>query len=143
VILFVMLVLTGLHPDALRLTPKAIQVGAAVLAAEARGAPSDLVPIAAVVGNRVQDPRYRRGDNPWLGVLQAPRQFARPAPPRLVRLRHYVSFVAGAILRPGWTRRALLFATEPALSRGGRRRRWSRRYPEIPTTRTVHVFFGY
>ena len=130
------------------MTPRAIDLGGSIVAAEARGESfAEQVAVAAVIANRARDKRrWRRlsGErDPYVGVMLGRRQFAAPAPSTEVTDAHRLAFIIGAVFRPGWTRDALMFATPAAVERLSLRERWGAGgFVPIDGTGTEHVFFG-
>lgn len=118
------LALAALLPDP-GLTPAEVDLGAAMVCAEARGAsPMDRRAVAAVLRNRV-----RLSGRSLAGVALAPRQFARPCPAGMVLPEHRADFLAGWLgfgLPPWWSGRVVSFQT-PRSARATARR-WTKIY---------------
>ena len=130
------------------MTPRAVELGGAIVAAEARREPfAEQIAVAAVIANRAHDKRrWRRlsGEHdPYVGVMLGRRQFAAPAAREAVTDTHRLAFIIGAVFRPGWTRNALMFATPDAVNRLSLKERWGAGgFMPIDGTGTEHVFFG-
>lgn len=140
--------LTTLRPDAVHLTPEAVNLGGRVVAAEARSESfGEQVSVAAVIGNRVRCGSRMWGghvdDNPWIGVMSAPYQFAAPAPRSITKPHHRLAFIVGALAPAGWRGQAMFFATQSAAKRGFTERRALDGYLPIDETMSgPHVYYG-
>lgn len=147
--LLLLLLLT--RPDAVQLTPAAVQMGARVVAAEARGEDfAEQYAVAATVGNRVRSGilwwRSREHSNPWMAVMSGQLQYAPPAPVAAVRPEHQLAFILGALAPVGWSRRAVSFATRAAVKKKRLVEVWGSGYSPLevlPATGRAHVFFGF
>jgi len=145
------LLLLLLRPDAVELTPAAVQLGARVVAAEARGEDfAEQYAVAATVGNRVRSGiswwRSREHTNSWMAVMSARLQYAAPAHPALVRPQHQLAFILGALAPVGWSRRAVSFATKATVKRKRLVEAWGSGHSPLevlPAAGRAHVFFGF
>lgn len=112
------LAFASLLPDP-DLTPAEVDLGAAMVCAEARGAPAaDRRAVAAVLRNRA-----RATGATLAAVALAPRQFARPCPARAVLPERRADFLMGWLgfgLPPWWSERVVSFCTHAAARRVGR-----------------------
>lgn len=144
-----LLALLALRPNAPSLTPDVIQLGARVVAAEARGESfGEQYAVAATIGNRVRSGvRWWRSDdrNPWRAVMRARLQYATPAAEPVTRPVHRLAFILGALAPVGWTRRAVSFAVRDVVEDKGLVERWGTgpsglRPIDAPS---VHLFFEF
>ena len=107
--------LASLLPDA-GLTPAEVDLGAAMVCAEARGAtPADRRAVAATLRNRA-----RASGDTLAAVALAPRQFAKPCPAGAVEPAHRADFLAGwlGLGLPGWwSAEVVSFCTHAAARR--------------------------
>ena len=122
------LALASLLPDA-GLTPAEVDLGAAMVCAEARGASAtDRRAVAGVLRNRVRLSRGGVGGT-LAGVALAKGQFARPCPARMVLPEHRADFLTGWLglgLPWWWSGRVVSFQT-PRSARATARR-WTKTY---------------
>ena len=138
--------LLSLRPDVAHLTPAVVELGGQVVAAEARGESFvEQVSVASVIGNRVRCREHSWGRrtrrNPWVGVMRAPLQFAKPAPESVTRDVHRLAFIIGAVMPLGWRGDAYFFATTNAADEGFVARRATDGYEPIPDVNSPHVYF--
>lgn len=140
------------RPDVVELTPGALELGARVVAAEARG--EDFVEqyaVAATIGNRVRSGvrwwMSREHDNPWVAVMSGRLQYAEPAPPSVVRAEHRLAFILGALAPMGWSRRAVSFATKSVVKEKRLVETWGDGGPSslrpIDAPERAHIFFEF
>jgi hypothetical protein len=115
--------LAALLTDAAGLAPAEIDLGAAMVCAEARGGtPADRRQVAGVLRNRV-----RSCGGTLASVALAPGQFATPCPRAAVEPEHAVDFLAGWLgfgLPGWWSPEVVAFQTR----RSARATKWQRRY---------------
>jgi hypothetical protein len=115
------LALAAMLPDA-GLTPAEVDLGAAMVCAEARGAsPADRRAVAATLRNRAL-----ASGGTLAAVALAPRQFAKPCPAGAVEPAHRADFLAGWLglgLPQWWSVEVVSFCTHAAARRV--RRTWA------------------
>lgn len=139
--------LMSIRPDIAHVTPKVIDLGGRVVAAEARGESFiEQMSVAAVIGNRVRCGSKVWGGhtkrNPWRGVMLAPHQFARPAKRSVTKPHHRLAFIVGALSPIGWRGEAMFFATKVAADAGFTDRRASDGYETISETEGgAHIYY--
>ena len=118
------LILAALLPTG-GLTPAEMDLGAAMVCAEARGAsPKDRRAVAGVLRNRVA-----ASGGTLASVALAPRQFAKPCPRRAVLPEHRADFLAGWLglgMPEWWSPAVVSFQTHRSARACGRR--WAHRY---------------
>lgn len=131
--------ITEAAAQATRLTPAELELGAAMVCAEAiGGTPADRRQVAAVLRNRT-----RSCGQSLAQVALAPRQFATPCPSRMVTPQHTEDFILGWLglgLPSWWASDVASFQTP----RSARATRWDRRYGwrRVDDGEGVHTFWA-
>jgi hypothetical protein len=133
------LALASLLPDA-GLTPAEVDLGAAMVCAEARGAsPADRRAVAATLRNRA-----RASGDTLAAVALAQRQFARPCPAGAVEPAHRVDFLAGWLglgLPAWWSADVVSFQTHRSARAAGRRWREVYGWRRVDRAELAHTFW--
>lgn len=138
-LLHIAMALAALLPDA-GLTPAEMDLGAAMVCAEARGAsPKDRRAVAGVLRNRVA-----ASGGTLAAVALAPRQFAKPCPRRMVEAGHRADFLAGWLglgLPEWWSEQVVSFQTHRSARACGRR--WTKKYRwrRVDHGKLEHAFY--
>ena len=133
------LALAALLPDA-GLTPAEVDLGAAMVCAEARGeSPKDRRAVAGVLRNRVA-----ASGGTLASVALAPRQFAKPCPRRAVLPEHRADFLAGWLglgMPEWWSPQVVAFQTHRSARATGRVWREVYGWRRVDGGRLAHTFW--
>lgn len=126
-------------PDA-GLSPAEVDIGAAMVCAEARGASRvDRRAVAGVLRNRVA-----MAGKSLASVALAPRQFAAPCPRRMVTAEHRADFIAGWQgwgLPRWWSARVVAFQTHRSARATARVWRNIYRWRRVDRGALAHTFW--
>lgn len=122
------------------LTPAEVDLGAAMVCAEARGAsPMDRRAVAGVLRNRVA-----HTGGTLASVALAPRQFATPCPRRMVERGHAADFLAGWLglgMPVWWSADVMAFQTHRSARVAGRKWRDVYGWRRVDGGRLAHTFW--
>jgi hypothetical protein len=133
------LALASLLPDA-GLTPAEVDLGAAMVCAEARGeSAANRRAVAAVLRNRV-----RASGRSLAGVALAKGQFAKPCPARAVLPEHRADFIAGWLgfgLPRWWSGRVVSFQTHRSARETHKRWTKTYRWRRVDRGELAHTFW--